>query len=162
MLNLQRALNEFLQQEDWDFQFVESVGICRMSFSGDTGSWACLAQARELHQQVVFYSICPLRVPEPRRQPMSEFLTRANYGIVVGNFEMDFDDGEVRYKTSLDLEDVTEPSVLPAMLSHLVYANVTAMDHYLPGILAVLAGSKTPTEAAAEIDESSEPDLTKS
>ncbi len=162
MLNLQSALNEFFEQEEWDFHFVENAGIVRMNFAGDSGNWACLAQAREPHQQVVFYSICPLRVPEAKRAAMSEFLTRVNYGVVIGNFEMDLDDGEVRYKTSLDLEDVTEPAVLPALLGHIVYANVAAMDRYLPGMMAVITGSKSAAEAAVLADETNEPDLTKS
>lgn len=162
MLSLQSALNEFFQQEEWDFQFVENAGICRMNFGGDSGNWACLAQAREPQQQVVFYSICPLRVPEPKRLAMAEFLTRVNYGAVVGNFEMDLDDGEVRYKTSLDLEDVHEPAVLPALLGHIVYANVAAMDRYLPGMMSVITGCKSAAEAAAQAEETSEPDLTKS
>jgi len=33
-----------------------------------------------------------------------KFLTRANYGMMIGNFEMDFTDGEIRYKTSIDVE----------------------------------------------------------
>ena len=90
---------------------------------------------------------------------MAEFLTRANYGLIVGNFELDFDDGEVRYKTSLDVEDA---ELLPALLAHIVYANVTNMDRYLPGIVAVLASSQTPAEAVAQIDASRTPDLTKS
>ena len=36
---------------------------------------------------------------------MAEFLTRANYGIMIGNFEMDFNDGEVRYKGALEYAD---------------------------------------------------------
>lgn len=165
MLHLQSALNGFFEQEAWDFHFVESAGIFRMNFAGDSGNWACLAQAREQQQQVVFYSICPLRVPDAKRLEVAEFLTRVNYGIVVGNFEMDLEDGEVRYKTSLDLEDAGDPAALPALpalIGHIVYANVAAMDRYLPGMMAVITGSKSAAEAAALADELSEPDLTKS
>ncbi len=35
---------------------------------------------------------------------VAEFITRANFGIVIGNFEIDFSDGEIRYKTSIDVE----------------------------------------------------------
>ncbi len=118
------------------------------------------------------YSICPLRIPVDRRSAMAEFLIRANYGLVIGNFEMDYDDGEVRYKTSLDVEEMedlagpmdTAEDAGPTfvLLRHIVYANVAAMDRYLPGILAVLAGSQTPAEAVERIDESREPDLSRS
>jgi len=37
---------------------------------------------------------------------VNEFLTRANYGLNIGNFEMDFQDGEIRFKTAIDVEEV--------------------------------------------------------
>jgi hypothetical protein len=81
---------------------------------------------------------------------------------------MDYDDGEVRYKTSQDVEDLQDVEAgegggpIFVLLRHMVYANVAAMDRYLPGLLAVLAGSRTPAEAVERIDESREPDLSKS
>lgn len=159
MPSLLDTLEAFFIHEDWEYQRLERREVLRLGFTGDHGHWSCFAQAREDQRQVVFYSICPLRVPEAKRTAMAEFLTRANYGLIVGNFELDFDDGEVRYKTSLDVEDA---ELLPALLAHIVYANVTNMDRYLPGIVAVLASSQTPAEAVAQIDASRTPDLTKS
>jgi hypothetical protein len=152
-------LKHFFTDEEWEYQVLENSSVLRLGFSGEHGHWPCYAQAREAQQQIVLYSICPLRVPEAMRPVMAELLTRANYGLVVGNFEMDYEDGEIRYKTSLDVEDSEATTEL---LRHIVYANVTTMDRYLPSILAVLAGAKTPAEAVAEIDESKEPDLSKS
>jgi len=39
-----------------------------------------------------------------KRGAVAEFINRANYGIIIGNFEMDFADGEIRYKTSIDVQ----------------------------------------------------------
>ena len=128
-------------------------------FIGNNGEMTCFAQVRPDLEQFIFYVVMPMRVPEEMRAAMAEFLTRANYGLVVGNFEMDYEDGEVRYKTSLDVEDTEATTEL---LRHIVYANVTTMDRYLPGILAVLGGGKSPAEAVAAIDEAKEPDLSKS
>ena len=36
------------------------------------------------------------------------------------------------------------------LLSHIVYANVTSMDRYLPGIIAVIAGSQTLLQAVTQ------------
>jgi hypothetical protein len=163
MENLLDKLIDFFDSEEWEYQVLENRSILRISFSGENGHWPCFAQAREPQQQIIVYSICPLRVPEAKRAQMAEFLTRANYGLVIGNFEMDFEDGEVRYKTSLDLEDVEDAAeVTQVLLRHVIYANVSSMDRYLPGMLTVLAGSATPAEAVAQIDEAKEPDLSKS
>jgi hypothetical protein len=75
-----------------------------MGFSGANGSWMCFAQAQDDNQRFIFYSVMESKVPANKRQTVAEYLTRANYGLVLGNFEMDFSDGEVRYKTSIDVE----------------------------------------------------------
>ena len=70
---------------------------------------------------------------------MATYLTLANYGLLVGNFEMNLDDGELRYKTSLDFEGLDE---LPLQLvRNLVAANVRTMERYLPGLAAVAEGA---------------------
>ncbi len=68
---------------------------------------------------------------------IAEFITRANYGLVIGNFELDFSDGELRYKTAIDVED---DNLSFALIKQMVYANVIIMDKYLPGIMAVIEG----------------------
>lgn len=159
MPSLLAIAEHFFVAEGWEYQRLEHREILRMGFTGGNGNWTCFVQSREAQRQIAFYSICPLRVPESKRQLVCEFLTRANYGLIVGNFEQDWDDGEVRYKTSLDVED---SELTPSLLAHIVYANVTAMDRYLPGIIAVLAGSQSPLDAIAAIEASHEPDLSKS
>lgn len=159
MGRLLEKLTEFFNDEEWEVQVLDARNLLRMGFSGENGHWPCYAQVREAQQQIVIYSICPLRVPAAMRPTVAEFLTRANYGLVIGNFEMDFEDGEVRYKTSLDVEDC---ELTTELLRHIVYANVTSMDRYLPGMITVLAGGQSPAEAVNTIDEAKEPDLSKS
>ena len=143
------AMTEFFTKEEWPFMPIEAEPILRLPFRGDNGQWLCYAQAREEQEQFVFYSVCAASVPEDKRQAAAEFVTRANYGLIVGNFEMDYRDGELRYKTSIDVED---DRLSPALIRSLVYANVAMMDRYLPGIMAVLYGSATPEEAVAQVE----------
>ena len=63
---------------------------------------------------------------------IAHFLTLTNYGLIIGNFELDLSDCEIRYKTSIDVEG---DRLTPALIKRLVYTNVTMMDQYLPGIL---------------------------
>ena len=139
----------FFQEDDWHFEQLPEKPILRMGFRGDNGTWRCYAQARERQQQFVFYSVLDINVPEERRQAMAEFLTRANYGLIIGNFEMDFRDGEVRYKTSIDVEG---DRLTPALIRTMVYLNVLMMDRYLPGIMKVAYGGGDPAAAIAEIE----------
>ncbi len=140
----------FFQEDSWPFQQLEGQPILQIGFQGDNGQGSCYAMAREEQAQFVFYSVCATKAPEARRPALAEFMTRANFGLIVGNFELDWNDGEVRYKTSLDVEG---DRLTPALVKQLAYANVVTMDRYLPGIMRVIYGDVSPAQALAEIDE---------
>ena len=80
---------------------------------------------------------------------MAEFITRANYGLISGNFEMDFGDGEVRYKTCVDIEG---DRFTPAVIKNAVLTNVSAMDQYLPGLISVMYGGASPAQAIEKLE----------
>ncbi|MCU0512846.1 MAG: YbjN domain-containing protein [Anaerolineae bacterium] len=143
------AVVEFFEADDWKFQWLEGMTVLSMGFAGKNGKWVCYAQAREPQQQFVFYSVLPVNVPEAKRPALAEFITRANYGMIIGNFEMDFEDGEIRYKTSIDVEGT---SLGPQLIRQMVYANVLITDRYLSGIMAVIYGGKDPAAAVSEIE----------
>lgn len=139
----------FFTEDDWKFTEIEGRGAIRMGFSGDNAQWNCFAQAREEQEQIVFYSVAAFQIPEERRTEAALFIARANYGMIIGNFEIDLGDGEVRYKTAADFEGTELTS---ALIKPLVYANVLTMDRYVKGLMAVGFGGKSAEEAIAEVE----------
>ena len=79
----------------------------------------------------------------------AEYLTRANYGLSIGNFEMDFEDGEVRYKTSIDVEG---GELTQGMIKNLVYSNCATTDRYLHGLMKVVYGNADPASAVRDAE----------
>jgi hypothetical protein len=154
MSELFEAVVQYLQADQWSVLVVPNQPIAVTGFHGKNGQWECQLHLREEHRQIVFYSICPITVPHDIRTVMAEFITRANYGLVMGNLELDMDDGEIRYKTSRDLSSDKLAELLPPLL----YANVVSLDRYLPGIRLVVEGGVSPAEACAAI-ENAEPIL---
>ncbi|RLC76114.1 MAG: hypothetical protein DRI81_10635 [Chloroflexi bacterium] len=140
---------KFFSDDEWPFSRLEERPILRTGFAGDNGEWTCYAQVQEEQERFIFYSVCPVKAPEEKRPAMAEFLTRVNYGLVIGNFEMNFSDGEIRSKTSADFEG-DRASV--AVIKNLVYANVLTMDLYLPGIMSVLYGDVSPAQAITQVE----------
>ena len=149
MPRLFEAAINFFKADEWPFTQVEGRPVLRLGFEGDNGRWFCYADAREKQNLFLFYSVCPVNTPAEMRPAMAEFLTRANFDLPIGNFEMDFEDGEIRYKTSIDAED---DLLSDALIRNLVYANIYTMDRYLPGIMNVLNGDASPPEAIAQIE----------
>ena len=134
--------------DGWPIQ-IASDDVLQTAYKGDSGQWMCHTYCWNDEGLIAFYSVCPISIPDGLRLQLSEFITRANHNLVLGNFEMDFGSGEIRFKTSLGLEgtDFTEELWRPLVLS-----NISIMDRYLPGILAVVSGGKTPAQAIAHLE----------
>lgn len=143
------TLSEFLRDDGWYPQQLEDKTIFRVYFAGDHGDVRCYAQIRVDLEQFLFYVIAPVKAPEEVRDAVAEYITRANFGLRIGNFEMDYSDGEVRYKSSIDFED---EELTPGLIKHAIYPAVHTLDFYLPGLLAVMYGNKTPEEAIKDIE----------
>lgn len=147
--NIYEEMINFFKNDDWPFVQLSGQPALQIIFQGKNGKWNCYARAREEQQQFVFYSICPVNAPEDKRQAVAEFITRANCGMMIGNFELDFNDGEISYKTSIDVEG---DRISSALIQRLVYANVMMMDEYLPGMLSVIYGNVSPVNAITQIE----------
>jgi hypothetical protein len=139
----------FFTQDDWEYKKIQGESTLLLAFQGKNGTWTCYAKARVQQQQFAFYSICPIDVPETKYLAVAEFIARANSGMIIGNFELDFTDGEIRYKISIDVEGA---SLTFPQIKRLVYTNVTMMDEYLPGIRSVIDGDAEPKDAIAQIE----------
>lgn len=147
------VVGKFLSEDDWPFSLMEGRTVYKTGFEGKNGQFTCYAQERPEQDQFVFYSIFPVRAPEEHMGEVAEFITRANYGMIIGNFELDYTDGEIRYKTSLDVEEMNE---IEPLLRHLIYANVLTMDKYFPGLMRVIYAGINPADAVEEVENGGE------
>ena len=153
MTSMMQVVEKTLLEEDISYKpLPHDPRSLAIRFQGLQGEWLSVAVVREEAQEFVFYSVAPQSVPEERRAVIAEYLMRANYGLSIGSFEMDFDDGEVRFRTGLDVENDRLSS---ALLKSLIYSNWVTMDRYLPGLQAVIDAQMSPSEA---IEQAEKPD----
>lgn len=141
---------KFLQENNLSFQQIKENECLVLGVEVKNGRFNCYVIVREEKKQMAFYSICPINTPESKRQSIAEFITKANYGMIIGNFELDFKDGEVRYKTSIDVEG---DRLTSALIKQLVFSNIAMMDQYLPGIMSVIYGNASPDEAISQVED---------
>ena len=96
------------------------------------------------------YAICPLNADEDDRAAVMEYITRANYGLNIGHFEMDVRDGEIRYKTCLPMHS-EEPTM--KIIDRYISMSYLMMEKYGNGLLRVMFGASTPEEAVKEAED---------
>lgn len=148
-MSLLDDLVAYVEDEGWTYRRLEDRPALQVAYPGEHGVWNCYLVARDEHAQVLVYSVFAEPVAPERRADTAEFLMRANYGLMVGNFEMDLSDGDVRYKTSIQLD---APQIPLETVRNVVLPNLVVMDRYLPGLRAV-AGSGLTARAALSLVE---------
>jgi len=153
MTRILQAVTDFLDQDGWSYEVqpgTEGVRV-RFAFTGSEAVLDCWIVCYEQTERVCIMSILPMVVPESKRTAVAEYVTRANFGILIGNFELDFRDGEVRYKTSADVEDTP---LTRTFIKNLLVANLGTADRYFPGLMKVLYAGVDPADAVAIVRES--------
>ena len=153
---MDNVVKPFFDSEDWSFVQLDEATL-QLAFQGEHGRWSCLAESSDESQQFIFYSLYPFPVEPEDQASVLEFLMRANSGMIIGNFELDFTTGDVRFKTSVDVEGIrfklsTCYSVYQQLWHQLAYINVITMDRYFPGITAIVNHTLTPEEAIAQVE----------
>ncbi len=139
-------LLQVLDERDIHYSIGEDQSI-RTTIRGDVATYWTAARVEDDLFQVACYS--PVRIPEGSRRDIAEAIVRANYGLRVGKFELDFDDGELRFQISqiLDGEAVGE-----AVIDRMIGTAVNMMETYLPAFLAVVYGNEEPTDAIRRVE----------
>ncbi|WP_244932227.1 YbjN domain-containing protein [Nocardioides sp. W7] len=132
-----------LQGLEWRVELdAEHPGGMLLEPADGEALWPFVAQVEPEDQQIAFYSLLPDEVPPDRREAVATVLTHANYGLTIGSFEIDVTDGDVRFRTSLDLGAAeVDDTVLAALVSPLVVHNLAAMDLWIDGLQAVADGA---------------------
>jgi len=148
-VEIANAIKKFLIEDDWNYSFDEEKGTFSMGVNlkcklGDTKIVVRVGND-------YFYSLAyiKLNANEDVRSDVAEFITRANYGRRNGNFEMDFNDGELRYKSFNNCDGIVPSAeiikdslIIPALM----------IDRYGDGLVSVLFGMQSPKDAIDAIE----------
>ncbi len=107
------------------------------------------AELYEDDQRLVLYTTFLTPSPKRRRTAMMELLTRANFGLVSGNFEMDLDSGYVRFKSTADYADT---ALDMHWVKNLILHSIEATDAYASAVESVMHGTASAREAILDIE----------
>lgn len=149
MANLFSALIDYMQEEEWRYEIIEGETVIRFQVKTSAGRLHCYGEVHEEKDWMLFYSYLPVHIPEEKLAAAAELITRANRGMRIGNFELDYEDGEVRYKTSIDVEG---GHLTHKMIDNLLHANLSTMDRYFAGLMKVIYADRSPAELIEEVE----------
>ena len=152
-LRLAGLIQEFLDNDDWHYTFDEKDGVFRFGYRMH-------GPLRDFNYYVLVHmDSYQVRVTASvRADPdeseimgrLSEFFHRVNYGVMNGNFELDFEEGEIVYKCHVDCDGV-KPS--QRVIRDSIYCPAEMFRRYSKGIVAVLFCGADPKDAVETCEE---------
>lgn len=145
-------IKDFLKSQEWQFTQVEGKNILLFGISGNNGSFQCIANLIEEENKLIFFSVCGANTPLGKRKEMLELLNILNYELFLGNFIMDIQDGEIRFRTNISFNHV---ELNQNLIEELIISNISTMDRYLPSILGLMYGEIS-VEKALELSSQEE------
>jgi hypothetical protein len=132
---------QFFQPDAEKSTFFLGVGT-------SNGKFQCIVDVQAEKGRLLMLSIFPMPVPPHLRASLAEILVRINYNLFLGHFELDFTDGEIRFKTSLIYADA---KVTPKMLDSFITSNIAAIDAYFELLTQFVTEKLNASEIVAKI-----------
>lgn len=145
-----RTVKKVLTAIGWEPEETDTEGLLRIDFTTDKSPvLEALADVRIEYERFLYYITFRDITPTKYRSQMMEFLTRANYDMVSGNFEFNLDNGSTRFKNCIDF---TSSELTERLVRNVITCAMDAVELYADAFVNVARGRKTPKLALKEAE----------
>ncbi|MGO4349761.1 YbjN domain-containing protein [Paenibacillus sp. MCAF9] len=131
------ALNEhitsFLTDNELKYEVIDDQ-LYKLIFTSRGESWVGLIRIEEVQDYCAVYSVYPELVPEHQRQELALLLLNENMDLLSGSFELDDEDGELRFRSSYYAGNTYDSEVFSRILGN----HLEAVESYFSEIREVL------------------------
>ena len=137
------VIKKFFEDKTWKYEYIEddNVFISNINMKNILGNVRIFISISENSYNV--YTILNSKVEKKYYPLVAEFLHRANYGLLDGNFEMDYNDGEIRYKSFVNFRSIDLTSEI---VEESIIVGAAMMNRYGKGLLKIILGEKSVKE----------------
>lgn len=120
-------------------EFIEYDEGVRSSYGfhspNEHAEYRMFLDCNEKTEIVTAFAYAPFEVPDNRREEVGELFVRLNRQILMGNFDLDFSDGEVRFRAGMDVEG---GELTSKMIDNLIGACLWCWEQHYETIMAVV------------------------
>ena len=132
------AVRDWLDGDDWHYEYMAEKQLIKMGISLKSkikSGTICIDFKEDCY---LVYLYAPISGDKDNLDELTKYLTMANYGLFNGNFELVVNDGEIRYKTYVNCDEL---ETLPdQIIKDSIYVGCVMMDRYGDGIAALALG----------------------
>ena len=142
---LSDLVEQYFKANDWDYECSSSEeGLFLAGIEAENSEFDVVVHADDSVNQLTCFCICQEPVPEEMMKAVAEYIIRVNFSNVLAVYDMDFDEGSIRMRSSINVVDMTPT---PEMVDTVIHGSITMADVYYPGLMAVIAEEMSPEEA---------------
>jgi hypothetical protein len=151
MKKMKKRIKKTLEDRHWVFQFDKEKNVFHMGMS--------LTHAKKVENCVLLvamydnafsvFALLKKNCSEERRAAAAEFIARVNYRMRFGSFEMDYNDGEVRFKGHTIVGD-SAPEM--KLINDNLMIVLAMVERYGNPLYEVMFEEKDPEEALEHIE----------
>ncbi len=144
---MRESLIRYFNHKGWQFDSI-SEGAFLIPINHEGIKFNLIVDFILREERISVYSIFQPKIRVDKRSQIAELITRINYGLNVGNFEFDYTDGDLRFKTSFFFQDI---ALTDKILDNLILSNVWCFTLTNPTLNNVLSDLQTPEEAYSQL-----------
>jgi hypothetical protein len=133
MTELHTTVRNYLNRQDWFYQEKEekfSLFIQVMDYQ-----LLCYVHVFEEARQVILHTIFPIKIPKNKFATILTIINKVNCETTIGNFELDTENCDLRYKTSVDVENA---EFTVHTFENLLSANFNVSVENYPQIISIV------------------------
>jgi hypothetical protein len=144
-----RAVRHFLAKREWKVEEIPDASAFKAKVDDELCPRTLFFQVKTEHEQFLFYILPTLTLLPDMLPAIAEFVARANFGMRIGNFELDYRECQVCFRSSVNFKGVplSEP-----LIDGVITPALQAFDEFFPGLARVIAGLDTPSKAIRAIE----------
>lgn len=151
MEKIEQLIKDFFKAVDWKYNFTDNE---RKRFTAGLRMGGVLGAIRIViiifDKSYIVYGVLNSTAEKDKYASVAEFITRANYGMQNGNFEMDYRDGEIRYKTFVKFE---KSNISESVVAESILVPVFMIEKYGKSLIKVMLGEVSAEDGIAEAEE---------
>lgn len=148
---IREAVKNYFEGEGFKFRGFDENSIARTGFGVKAKFRSVELFLHAQPDRLQVRAMVPLRADEENISKVAEFLFRANYGMKSGGFDLDFDDGEISFRTEIYCGDEVDAPT-NEQVEHAVDTCVFMVQRYGDGLAKVVYGMMSPKDAISEIE----------
>ncbi|MBE8954857.1 MAG: hypothetical protein SR2Q5_04185 [Quinella sp. 2Q5] len=155
VLAVRAAVENFFDTDDVKHKPFNEHNVARATYSIGAKFGHATVIFHAYSDKLMLHVMIPLNAAKEERAKVGEFLHRANYGLKVGSFDFDYDDGEISYRITLfcGSDEFAPPTYEQIRFS--VILGLMMVEKYGDALVKVMFGLVEPVDAveAAEADD---------